>query len=151
ALTPAELLAEVDRRLADSFRHELLNRFDAVCHFQPLGKVEIRRIAQREVGRVVEREGIRVPGLDVEGSPDVIDLVVDGGYRPRSGARFPQRETERTLPPPVAVETVRRPLPAGSRIRVEVSGASVTVRSEPRVEPKDRTQVELTRLGTVVA
>jgi ATP-dependent Clp protease ATP-binding subunit ClpC len=151
ALTPAEQLAEVDRRLAESFRHELLNRFDAVCHFQPLGKVEIRRIAQREVGRVLEREGIQVRGLDVEVSPEVIDLLVERGYSPQFGARFLQREIERTLTAPLAVEIVRRPLPPGSRIRVEVSGGSVVVRSEPRLEREDRTQVELTRLGAVVA
>ena len=150
-LTPAELLAEVDRRLADSFRHELLNRFDAVCHFQPLGKVEIRRIAQREVGRVLEREGIQVRGLEVEVSPEVIDLLVERGYSPQFGARFLQREIERTLTAPLAVEIVRRPLPPGSRIRIEASGGSVLVRSEPHVEREDRTQVELTRLGTVVA
>src|SRR5262249_56868259 len=143
ALTPAELLAEVDRRLADSFRHELLNRFDAVCHFQPLRKVEIRRIAQREVGRVLEREGIQLRGLDVEVTPEVIDLLVDRGYSPQFGARFLQREIERTLTAPLAVEIVRRPLPPGSRLRVEVSGGSVVVRSEPRVQREDRAPVEL--------
>ena len=150
-LTPAELLSEAERRLAEAFRHELLNRFDAVCHFAPLGRVEIRRIAQREVGRVLEREGIQVRGLDVEVSPEVIDLLVERGYSAQFGARFLQREIERTLTAPLAVEIVRRPLPPGSRIHVEVSGGSVVVRSEPRQEREDRTQVELSRLGAVVA
>ena len=106
-----ELAAEADRRLANTFRHELLNRFDAICHFRPLGKVEIRRIAQREVGRVLEREGIRIRGLDVEVAPEVIDLLVERGFSAQFGARFLQREIERTLTAPVAVEIVRRPLP----------------------------------------
>ena len=150
APSDAELAAEADRRLAETFRHELLNRFDAICHFRPLGKVEIRRIAQREVGRVLEREGIRLRGLDVEVAPEVIDLLVDRGFSAQFGARFLQREIERTLTAPVAVEIVRRPLPPGSRIRVEASGGSVVVRSEPHVEREPRTAVATTRLGTVV-
>ncbi|HZX40909.1 MAG TPA: AAA family ATPase, partial [Myxococcaceae bacterium] len=150
APSDAELAAEADRRLAETFRHELLNRFDAICHFRPLGKVEIRRIAQREVGRVLEREGIRIRGLDVEVAPEVIDLLVERGFSAQFGARFLQREIERTLTAPVAVEIVRRPLPPGSRIVVEASGGSVVVRSEPHVEREPRTAVATTRLGTVV-
>lgn len=150
ASSTAELAAEADRRLADAFRHELLNRFDAICHFRPLGKVEIRRIAQREVGRVLERDGIRIRGLDVEVAPEVIDLLVERGYSAQFGARFLQREIERSLTAPLAVEIVRRPLPPGSRIRVEASGGTVVVRSEPHVEREARTPVEMTRLGTVV-
>ncbi|HUM09581.1 MAG TPA: AAA family ATPase [Myxococcaceae bacterium] len=150
APSSAELVKESERRLAEVFRHELLNRFDAICHFRPLGKVEIRRIAQREVGRVLEREGIRTRGLDVEVAPEVIDLLVERGYSPLFGARFLQREIERTVTAPVAAEIVRRPLPPGSRIQVQVSGAVVTVRSEPRAEEEARTPVAVTRLGTVV-
>lgn len=54
-----EMVPEVDRRIGEAFRPEFLNRFDAICHFRPLSKVDIRKIAQREVGRVLEREGIR--------------------------------------------------------------------------------------------
>ena len=61
-----ELIHEIDRRISATFRPEFLNRFDGLCHFRPLGKVEIRRIAQREVGRVLEREGIRARQLDVD-------------------------------------------------------------------------------------
>jgi len=146
----AEVLREAERRLAEAFRHELLNRFDAICHFRPLGKVEIRRIAQREVGRVLEREGIRSRGLDVEVAPEVIDLLVERGYSPLFGARFLQREIERSVTTPVAAEIVRRPLPPGSRIEVLVSGEAVVVRSEPRAEQEPRTAVTVTRLGTVV-
>ena len=146
----AELLREAEHRLAQIFRHELLNRFDAICHFRPLGKVEIRRIAQREIGRVLEREGIRTRGLDVEIAPEVIDLLVERGYSPHFGARFLQREIERSVTTPVAAEIVRRPLPPGSRIEVQVSGGAVVVRSEPRPEREVRTPVSVTRLGTVV-
>ena len=98
------MIAEVDRRIGGAFRPEFLNRFDAICHFHPLGRVEIRKIAQREVGKVLEREGIRARGLDVEVAADVVDLLVERGYSPSFGARFLQREIEKTLSAALAVE-----------------------------------------------
>jgi ATP-dependent Clp protease ATP-binding subunit ClpC len=136
ARTRAELLGEVDRRIAAAFRAEFLNRFDAICHFHPLGKVEIRKIAQREVGRVLEREGIRARGLEVEVAPAVVDLLVERGYSPSFGARFLQREIEKTLTAALAVEIARRPLPPGTRLRVVVRPQGLVVAEvEKRVAP----------------
>lgn len=133
-----ELRAEVDRRIGDTFRPEFLNRFDVLCHFQPLTRVEIRKIARREVGRVLEREGIRSRGLDVEVAPEVIDLLVERGYSPLHGARFLQREIEKTLSAALAEEIVRRPLAPGTPIRVEVRpGAHVIARAEPKAMPSE--------------
>ncbi|MCI0671121.1 MAG: AAA family ATPase [Myxococcaceae bacterium] len=135
----AELVHEVDRRITAAFRHEFLNRFDAVCHFQPLSKVEIRRIAQREVGRVLEREGIRARALDVEVSPAVLDLLVDRGYSPEFGARYLQREIEKSLTAALAVEIARRPLPPGTPVRVEArTGGRVVAVAEP-LAPREAT------------
>ncbi|HMK73893.1 MAG TPA: AAA family ATPase [Myxococcaceae bacterium] len=143
-----EIAAEVNRRVAGAFRHEFLNRFDAICQFRPLGKVEIRRIAHREVGRVIEREGIRMRGLDVEVAPDVVDLLVERGYSPHFGARFLQREIERTLTLALAAEIVKRRLPAGTKVRVVVEGERVVARAEPVREREPRTVVELPRPGS---
>jgi len=147
ARSPRDLVAEVDRRISEAFRPEFLNRFDALCHFQPLSRVEIRKIAQREVGRVLEREGIRARGLDVEVSPEVVDLLVERGYSPHSGARFLQREIEKTLTAALAVEIVKRPLPPGTHVRVEArAGGRVFATAEP--PPRERTtQVTLPTPG----
>jgi ATP-dependent Clp protease ATP-binding subunit ClpC len=143
-----ELIAEVNRRVAVAFRHEFLNRFDAICHFRPLGKVEIRRIAHREVGRVIEREGIRMRGLDVEVAPEVVDLLVERGYSPHFGARFLQREIERTLTVALAAEIVKQPLSPGTKVRVAVEAGRILARVEPVRESEPRTVVELPRPGS---
>jgi len=138
--SPRELLGEVDRRIAQAFRPEFLNRFDAVCHFQPLSRIEIRKIAHREVGRVLEREGIRARGLDVEVAPEVVDLLVERGYSPHFGARFLQREIEKTLTSALAVEIVKRPLPPGTPVRVETRGGGMVVASaETRAPAREAT------------
>ncbi len=128
-----ELLAEVDRRIATTFRPEFLNRFDAMCHFRPLGKVEIRRIAQREVGRVLEREGIRARQLDVEVAPEVVELLVERGYSPMHGARYLQREIEKSLTAALAIEIARQPLPAGTPVKVVAHKGRVHAIAEPKV------------------
>ncbi len=148
-----ELKAEVDRRIHEVFRAELVNRFDAICHFHPLGKVEIRRIAQREVGRVLEREGIRARGLEVEISPEVVDLLVERGYSPVYGARFLQREIEKTLTSALAVEIARAQLPAGTPVKVVAQRGRVVAVAEPRVQKlrESTAQVELPAGGASVA
>ncbi len=128
-----ELIGEIDRRISATFRPEFLNRFDGLCHFRPLGKVEIRRIAQREVGRVLEREGIRARQLDVEVAPEVVELLVERGYSPSHGARFLQREIEKTLTAALAVEIARRPLPAGTPVKVVAHKGTVHAVAEPKV------------------
>ncbi|HVG58400.1 MAG TPA: AAA family ATPase [Hyalangium sp.] len=135
-----ELVSEVDRRIAEAFRPEFLNRFDAICHFRPLTKVEIRKIAQREVGRVLEREGIRARALDVEVTPEVVDLLVERGYSPQFGARYLQREIEKTLTAALAVEIARRPLRPGTPVRVEARpGGKVVAVAEPVAPPREAT------------
>lgn len=135
-----ELVSEVDRRIGEAFRPEFLNRFDAICHFRPLSKVEIRKIAQREVGRVLEREGIRARALDVEVTPEVVDLLVERGYSPQFGARYLQREIEKTLTAALAVEIARRPLRPGTPVRVEARpGGKVVAVAEPVAPPREAT------------
>jgi ATP-dependent Clp protease ATP-binding subunit ClpC len=129
--TDDELIDEIDRRIGSAFRPEFLNRFDGLCHFRPLGKVEIRRIAQREVGRVLEREGIRARQLDVEVAPEVVELLVDHGYSPQHGARFLQREIEKTLTAALAVEIARSPLPPGTPVKVVAHKGLVHAIAEP--------------------
>jgi len=129
-----EIIGEVDRRIAATFRAEFLNRFDGICHFRPLGRVEIRRIAQREVGRVLEREGIRARGLDVEVAPEVVDLLVEKGYSPAHGARYLQREIEKSLTSALAVEIARTPLPPGTPVKVVAHKGRVHAIAEPRAK-----------------
>ncbi len=151
--TREEQLKDIDRRIAHAFRAEFLNRFDGICHFQPLNKVEIRRIAQREVGRVLERDGIRARGLDVEVAPEVVDLLVERGYSPLFGARFLKREIEKTMTAALAVEIARRPLPQGTPVKVVAHKGGVVAIAEPkqkRDKKEPTTQAQLPAAGATV-
>jgi ATP-dependent Clp protease ATP-binding subunit ClpC len=146
-----ELVSEIDRRIGVQFRPEFLNRFDAICHFRPLGKVEIRRIAQREVGRVLEREGIRARQLDVEVAPEVVELLVEKGYSPSNGARFLQREIEKSLTAALAVEISRQFLAPGTPVKVVAHKGKIHAIAEPKVEKEKRVtgKAQLPSMGSL--
>ncbi len=67
------------------FRPELLNRIDEIVIFNPLGREQVRTIADIQIARLEER--LQQAGLHVEIRPGVVDLLVDKGYDPQLGAR----------------------------------------------------------------
>jgi ATP-dependent Clp protease ATP-binding subunit ClpA len=83
-------------------RPELFNRMDAVVPFQPLTADLVRRIAERELELVQQRDGFRLRPLVLQSTPAVIDLLVRRGYDPRYGARPLKRTLERDLLVPLA-------------------------------------------------
>ncbi|HEX6737293.1 MAG TPA: AAA family ATPase, partial [Vicinamibacteria bacterium] len=76
------LEAEVARRVQERFRFEFLNRFDQVVHFRPLTREEIRAIAQRELGGLAQRPGLKRRGLRLEVDEAVLDWLTLNGYDP---------------------------------------------------------------------
>lgn len=81
---------------------------------------------------MLEREGIRARHLDVEVAPEVVELLVERGYSPSHGARFLQREIEKTLTAALAVEIARRPLPPGTPVKVVAHKGTVHAVAEPQ-------------------
>ena len=88
---------EMERRLAQRFRLELLNRFDQIVHFRPLSRADVRSIAARELESLKERIGFKRTGMDLEIDDTVLDWLAVHGYDPRFGARFLRRTLERDV------------------------------------------------------
>ena len=133
---------ELDRRIKETFRFELLNRFDRVVHFTPLTREEIRELAQRELASLQHRPGLRRRGARVQVEEAVIDWLADYGYDARYGARFLKRTIEREVTTSIADALARPsdpgPVDAGARCPAQPnpgpirSGASVPfVTAEP--------------------
>lgn len=103
------------------FRPEFFNRIDRVLAFAPLDQGTITRIARRELGRLLLREGITRRQLLVEIDDRVVDRLAAAGFHPRYGARPLHREIERAVIHPLArliVEQLPRP---GDLIRIHES------------------------------
>lgn len=131
-----ELDQELDRRLHRTFRFELINRFDRVVHFHPLGRACIRAIARRELAELAERDGLLGRGLQLEVDAEVLDWLVAHGYHPHWGARFLRREIERHVAGTLAEYIVRERPPKGSRLALGVRHDRIDARvvSGPQAE-----------------
>ena len=101
------------------FRPEFFNRLDRVVVFQALDRGTIRRIARREIGRLLMREGITRRQLLVEIEDRVVERLAEAGFHPRYGARPLHREIERAVIRPLARAIAEQRPTAGDLIRIE--------------------------------
>ena len=122
------LEAEVQRRVQESFRFEFLNRFDQVVHFRPLTREEIRAIAQRELGDLAQRSGIKRRGIRLEIDEAVLDWLALHGYDPHYGARVLRRTIERHVTAPLAEAIVRADPPPGATLELTVRRNEIVAR-----------------------
>jgi ATP-dependent Clp protease ATP-binding subunit ClpA len=124
----ARLSLELERRLAQRFRIELLNRFDQVVHFRPLSRADVRTIAGRELRALQDRIGFKRISLPVDVDDVVLDWLAVHGYDPRFGARFLRRALEREVTGALATLLVCGPVPPGARALLTVRRNRITAR-----------------------
>ena len=108
--TPGDLRAkreELERRVRQEFRFELLNRFDRVVHFNPLTRDDIRELARRELLRLKDRPGLRRANIGLQLDDAVLDWLAGHGYDAHYGARFLKRTIEREVTTAIADALVR--------------------------------------------
>ena len=127
--------------LAAQFRPEFLNRLDRVVDFQPLSRESARRIAQRELGRVLLRSGLTRRRIRINVNPGVINVLLRKGFSRRYGARPLKRTVERLALLPIAQQAIKlqsggdgallRLVPAGDTIRARVVSPSSPQAARP--------------------
>lgn len=91
------------------FRPELINRLDAIVPFAPLEWEVILAVAQREVGLLQSRPGMRRRHLTLSASGAALEELARRGYDPMLGARPLQRCIEKELIPPLGRYLRARP------------------------------------------
>ncbi len=139
----ARIAREVDRRLAQKFRIEFLNRFDRIVHFHCLGRQDTRTIARRELQRLERRSGLRQREYKLEIDDSVLDWLALNGHDTRYGARFLRRTVERHVTTALATALVSTNPPAGSRLMLYVR--------DNRIHAKVATRDTLAISSTVIA
>lgn len=80
-----EMRRKLLKSLKNTFRPEFINRVDSVVVFHALSKEHIREIVDLELNKV--RERLVEKNLQLEITPEGIDLLVQLGYNPEMGAR----------------------------------------------------------------
>jgi len=87
-------------QVADHFRPEFVNRIDEVVVFHPLGRAQIRVIADLQIDYLRQRLGERQIKLDI--APAALDRLGEAGFDPMYGARPLKRAIQQALENPLA-------------------------------------------------
>ncbi|MDD2202443.1 MAG: ATP-dependent chaperone ClpB [Firmicutes bacterium] len=114
-----DLVMEV---LRQSFRPEFLNRIDEVLIFNRLGREEISKIVEIQLGLV--RDRMTSQGFSLEWTPEARESLAETGYDPVYGARPLKRAIQKELENPLAMEILQGRFVPGDRIKVSVADGS---------------------------
>lgn len=89
-------------------RPEIFNRIDHIVPFVPLDPATVELITRRELKLIEERNGLRLQGVTLHVSDEVIANLAKRGYDSRYGARTLKRLIEREILSPLAIQLNRR-------------------------------------------
>ncbi|TNF07804.1 MAG: type VI secretion system ATPase TssH, partial [Gammaproteobacteria bacterium] len=99
------------------------NRIDEVVVFHPLGKGQIRGIAEIQLDILTKRLAERDLSLDL--SEEVMDKICEAGFDPVYGARPLKRAIQQLLENPLAQEVLAGHYVPGNTICVRMSGDEI--------------------------
>ena len=105
------------------FRPEFINRIDEVVVFHPLGKGQIRGIAEIQLGLL--RQRLQDRELSLVLSDEVMDKICEAGFDPVYGARPLKRAIQQLLENPLAQSVLSSQFSPGDEIRGELDGDDV--------------------------
>jgi len=125
---------QVEEALKAHFRPEFLNRIDEVIVFNQLGRDEVLRIVDIQVGRMAEV--VAGKGLKLEVTRAARERLADLGTDPQYGARPLKRALQRHVQDPLAKRLLAGDFRPGDRVQVD-AGRSGELRIE-QPEPAGR-------------
>src|SRR3974390_2753831 len=102
------------------FRPEFVNRIDEIVVFHPLGRGEIRRIVDIQVGYLKARLAELELGLELDDAAR--DRLGEAGFDPVYGARPLKRAIQQQFENPLAQRILRGEFAPGALIRGSVTG-----------------------------
>jgi ATP-dependent Clp protease ATP-binding subunit ClpB len=111
-------------QVADHFRPEFINRIDEVAVFHPLGRTQIRAIADIQIGDLRQRLVARQMGLDI--TPAALDRLGEVGFDPVYGARPLKRAIQQELENPLARRILAGEFGPGDTVMVDVGREGLT-------------------------
>ncbi len=104
-------------QVADHFRPEFINRIDEVAVFHPLGRAQIRAIADIQIGLLRQRLAERQIGLEI--SAAALDWLGEAGFDPVYGARPLKRAIQQGLENPLAQRILAGEFSPGDTVAVD--------------------------------
>ncbi len=108
-----EALSEV---ISQNFRPEFINRIDETVVFHPLGKEQIKKIAEIQIRLISSRLKDRDINMNI--TNEAIDAIAEAGYDPVFGARPLKRAIQHKLENPLADAILSGDVNPGEQINV---------------------------------
>ncbi len=116
-LSELEVKEKVLDALKHHFRPEFLNRVDEVIIFHRLGRGELARIVDIQIGHLAKRLEDRK--IEIELTPKAKALVTKEGYDPAFGARPIKRTLQRLVQDPLAKKVIQGEFGEGDMVVVD--------------------------------
>jgi ATP-dependent Clp protease ATP-binding subunit ClpC len=99
-----------------TFKPEFINRLDDIIVFHQLTKMDLMKIVDLEVNKVLKR--VKAKEVHVELETTAKEFLIEKGYDPMYGARPMRRAVERYLEDPFAEELLRGNVKPGDTVHV---------------------------------
>jgi ATP-dependent Clp protease ATP-binding subunit ClpB len=106
------------------FRPEFINRLDETVVFHPLGKEQIRKITDIQIGYL--RKRLEERDLKLEITEAALDKLGEAGFDPVYGARPLKRAIQHELENPLAQKILAGEFVPGDTIKVDLAGDGLT-------------------------
>ncbi len=119
----AEMKSAVMEIVNTHFRPEFINRVDEVVVFHPLGREQIREIANIQVEYL--RRRLREKNLQLELTDAALNYLAEIGYDPVYGARPLKRAIQQTIENPLARDILQGLFLPGDKIRVDYKSKEI--------------------------
>jgi len=120
--------AEVQQQVLDEvrlhLRPEFINRLDDMVVFHPLGSAQIREIVGIQLAGLRHRLAER--RIEIEISPEAMDLVAAAGYDPVYGARPLKRAIQKEIMNPLATLLLRGEIRDGQLVTITAEEGKFT-------------------------
>lgn len=98
-----------DRAAQTFFRPEFYNRIDTVLSFRALDRDSVRRIVEKELSALMNREGLKKRSIKLSWTQRLVNHLARQGFSSRLGARPLQRTIESQLVASLATYLNREP------------------------------------------
>lgn len=106
---------QIMQAVSQTFRPEFQNRLDKVIVFRPLTRDLMRGILRKELGRVLERRGLKDRDWAVEWEASAQEFLLEKGFSPEMGARPLKRAIDQYVMAPLAATIVEQRFPEGDQ------------------------------------
>ena len=106
-----------------TFKPEFINRLDDIIVFHQLSKLDLMKIVDLEVDKVLVR--VKAKEVHIELAETAKEFLIEKGYDPMYGARPMRRAVERYLEDPLAEELLRGNVKAGDTVRVAATDGKI--------------------------